>query len=392
MRTLLVVIVAAALGVAVGVGTTWAKLTRAPDFSPDFDLLTSALRSTGEAPEPTGPQPAVTVSSEEHDFGIVERNHLVEHEFVFTNRGQAPLRLKSGGTTCLKCTVSKIPEAPIAPGESAKVVVEYNASVDSPQFRQSATILTNDPAQTRVVLTVFGKVAASYSIEPHELVISKVAANASETVTARVISYLTDQFKIESFQWSDADSARFFDLQIAAIGRDELTEPHAKLGYTLTVTVKPGLPLGPFRQKLTLNTDLPGAPTLQLPIAGTVISDITISGPGWDREHGVLVLGVVRSAEGIRRNLTVLVHGEHRHDVQVTVGKCQPDFLRVSLGEPADVNGGAVVRIPLTVEVPPGVPDANYLGSPGKLGEILLETTHPEAKQVRLLVQLAVEQ
>jgi hypothetical protein len=48
--------------------------------------------------------------------------------------------------------------------------------------------------------------------------------------------------------------------------------------------------------------------------------------------------------------------------------------------------------MPLTVEVPPGAPDANYLGSPGKLGEILLETTHPEAKQVRLLVQLAVEQ
>jgi hypothetical protein len=392
MRTLLVVIVAAALGIAAGVGTTWARLSHAPDFSPDFDLLTSAQRSSGDAPEPTGPQPAVTVSSEEHDFGIVERNHVVEHEFVFTNRGQAPLRLKSGGTTCLKCTVSKIPETPIAPGESAKVVVEYNASVDSPQFRQSATILTNDPAQTRVVLTVFGKVAASYSIEPHELVISKVAANASETATARVISYLADRFKIESFQWADADTAHFFDLQVAPIPRDELTEAHAKLGYTLTVTIKPGLPLGPFRQKLTLNTDLPGAPTLQLPIAGTVISDIIISGPGWDREHGVLVLGVVRSGEGIRRNLTVLVHGEHRHDVQVTVGKCQPDFLRVSLGEPADVNGGAVVRIPLTVEVPPGAPDANYLGSPGRLGEILLETTHPEAKQVRLLVQLAVEQ
>jgi hypothetical protein len=392
MRTLLVVSVAAILGIAVGVGTTWARLGRAPDFSSEFDLLTSTSRTATEPAEPSGPQPVVSVDTESHDFGVVERNHVVEHSFVFTNRGQGPLELKSGGTTCLKCTVSKIPESAIPPGKTANVVVEYNASIDSPQFRQSATILTNDPGQPRVVLTVTGKVASSVSITPHDLVLSKVTANTSESATARVVSYLTDEFKIESFAWSDPESASFFDVKMAAVPVAELTEPHAKAGYDVTVTVKPGLPLGTFRQKLTLNTDLPSAPTLQVPVEGTVISDITISGSGWDREHGVLVLGVVRSAEGIRRNLSILVHGEHRHDLKISVGKCEPDFLRVSLGEPVDVNGGAVVRIPLSVEVPPGAPDANFLGSPGKLATIILETTHPEAKQVRMLVQLAVEQ
>jgi hypothetical protein len=164
------------------------------------------------------------------------------------------------------------------------------------------------------------------------------------------------------------------------------------MGYTVSVTVKPGLPLGPFRQKLTLTTDVAGAQVLQIPIEGTVTSDISISGPGWDREHGVLMLGIVRSSEGLRRNLSVLVHGEHRHNVRVSVASCKPELLHASLGEPADVNGGAVVRIPLLIEIAPGAPDANYLGSPGKLGEIILETTHPEAKQVRMMVQLAVEQ
>ena len=46
MRTLSLVIVAAVLGTCVGVGTTWARLGRAPDFSSEFDLLTSANRSS----------------------------------------------------------------------------------------------------------------------------------------------------------------------------------------------------------------------------------------------------------------------------------------------------------------------------------------------------------
>jgi len=392
MRTLGIAIAAAILGIAVGVGTTWARLGQAPDFSARFDTLISAVPETDKAPQPiVGAQPSVVVDAEEHDFGIVERHHVVEHSFRFTNRGDAPLQLKSGGTTCMKCTVSKIPGSPIPPGQSADVVVQYNASIESPQFRQTANILTNDPLTPRVGLVVFGKISESYSIVPRELVFSKLAVNATEKATVRLISFLTDKFTIESHQWSDGDAADYLDVQIAPIPSEELTEPQAQCGFAVTVTVKPGLPLGVLHEKLVLNTDLPNAKTIEIPIEGTVTSDITLSGQGWDREHNVLVLGVVRSSEGLKRNLWVLVHGEHRHDVQITVGKCEPEFLQATLGSPADVHGGAVLRIPLTLEIPPGTPDANYLGSPGKLGQVILETTHPDAKQVRLLVQVAVE-
>ena len=84
----------------------------------------------------------MTFPAEEHDFGIVERGHKVEFAFTFHNRGDGPLKLTSGGTTCLKCTVSKIPVELIAPGESANVVVQYNAA-NAPATipLRSATIL-----------------------------------------------------------------------------------------------------------------------------------------------------------------------------------------------------------------------------------------------------------
>ena len=354
MRASIVAITAAILGTVIGIGTSWARLGRAPDFAADYDVLTSKSRSRDSEAAPLGPQPVAVTDGEEHDFGMVERHHVVEHAFRFTNRGPGPLVLKSGGTTCLKCTVSKIPDAPILPGESANVVVQYNASIDSPQFRQSATILTNDPQHPRIVLTVSGQVASSYSVAPSSVVFSKVTAGAADSTTFKVISYLSDSFQIDSFRFTDADTAEFFQATVAPVPADELTEPHAKRGCVVTVTVRPGLPLGPFRQTLVLETNLPSAPHLSIPVEGTVVSNIAVAGPGWDREHGVLILGVVRSAEGIKRNLWLLVHGDDRHDIHVSVGRSTPDFLRVELGEPVDSATGSVVRIPLVIEVPPG--------------------------------------
>lgn len=89
--------------------------------------------------------------------------------------------------------------------------------------------------------------------------------------------------------------------------------------------------------------------------------------------------------------MQILIHGEQRHDVQVTVGLATPDFLHVELGEPIEAGSGSTVRIPLSIIVPPGSPDVNYLGVTGKMGEVILETNHPEARQIRMLIQLAVE-
>ena len=387
----IVIIVSSLLGLALGIGTSWARLGRAPDFSADYDVLASVSHQPDTPRPASGPQPRAKVDAEDHDFGTVEREHYATHTFRITNVGKGPLELKTGGTTCMKCTVSKIPKAPILPGETAGVEVQYHATIDAPQFRQSATILTNDPLSPRLVFTVTGKISASYSISPPELVFSKLTATASTTAKTRVVSYLVDTFSLKVADLADADTAPFFDVQIVPIPAAELTEPEAKAGYNVLVSVKPGLPLGPVRQKVVFETDLPGATKLELPVTGAVYSDITISGPGWDRDAGVLQLGVVNSRAGIRRTVTVLVHGEHRHDVEITVGKRSPDFLAASLGEATDLNNGSVVRIPLTVEIPPGSPPANFLGSPGKMGQIILDTTHPGAKQIRLYVQFAVE-
>src|SRR5262249_708922 len=71
----------------------------------------------------------------------------------------------------------------------------------------------------------------------------------------------------------------------------------------------------------------------------------------------------------------------------VHVGKVDPSWLKVELGEPEDISGGAAMKIPLTVTIPAGTPPANFSGTEqGKAAEIGLETTSEQAKQVPLRV------
>ena len=60
------------------------------------------------------------------------------------------------------------------------------------------------------------------------------------------------------------------------------------------------------------------------------------------------------------------------------------------------INDGAVLMIPMTITIPPGSRVVNRLGGKAtelgaKLGKIVIETTHPQTKQVLLYVHFAVE-
>ncbi|HEY1786046.1 MAG TPA: DUF1573 domain-containing protein [Pirellulales bacterium] len=387
MKTFWLVIVSVGLGIALGVGTTWARVGW--NSEPEPLALEPAVYNLPPEPLPSdGPPPKVVVESEEHDFGAVAYDQSVEHIFRISNQGTGPLKLESGGTTCGKCTISRLPPGPIAPGETADVVVEYHANTSESDFRQSATILTNDPLTSRVVLTITGRVMMTAKIKPTRLVFSRLAVTEPATAKVQVFGFFDADFVIKSFDLTDPETAPFFDVAIQPLPEAELKTAEAQAGYEVSVTVKPGMPLGPLRQVILLHTNLTAMPELRIPIEGNVDSDISLAGGGFDRDSGVLTIGPISRRTGAERKLLVLIRGAHRHSVHVTVASCDPSSIQATLGQPSDLNAGAVVQIPLTVKIPPGAPPANYMVD---FGKIQLETDHPEAKQFRVWVQFAVE-
>lgn len=62
----------------------------------------------------------------EHDFGDIPRHRPVRWEFTFKNIGQEPVVIETVRTSC-GCTAADWPEEPIAPGETSKIAIEYDA-------------------------------------------------------------------------------------------------------------------------------------------------------------------------------------------------------------------------------------------------------------------------
>ncbi len=83
----------------------------------------------------------------------------------------------------------------------------------------------------------------------------------------------------------------------------------------MLVTLKPGLPLGPIRQTIRLELRMAGVtpnPTVDLPIEGTIDSDISIVGRDWNSDAARLRIGDVQRAKGAKRDLFIVLRGPKR--------------------------------------------------------------------------------
>ncbi|UCG29000.1 MAG: DUF1573 domain-containing protein [Bacteroidales bacterium] len=81
-----------------------------------------------------------------HNFGEITRNNPVKAEFTFKNPTMDPLVVTSVTTSC-GCTVAGYPKNPVKPGESAKIVVTYNAK-GSGYFKKTVRVNFNKAGTT----------------------------------------------------------------------------------------------------------------------------------------------------------------------------------------------------------------------------------------------------
>jgi hypothetical protein len=391
MRIWFLVAVAIVLGLAFGYGLTAMELGTSPVGTVDSVL-------NFRTPKPVGNGPRVVADEEEYKFGSMERESHKSHVFTVRNEGHEPLLLKKGESTC-RCTKFEIGDknlktgesVTVNPGDSTTVNIEWHATVPPGPFRQSATIDTNDSSRPQLTFTISGDVTASHRMVPDNLVFSSILASQPHTADVSIYSYRPGQLEVTSHQFTDASTADKFEFKSepmpATLVKDD---KDANSGVILHVTVKPGLPLGEFHQKLQIHLNqLEDA--LELPIEGTTVSDLVIAGRGWDDDRSLLTLGTINSRDGTKAELYILANGRHRQDLHPTVKEVKPDVLKVTIGEPAATTADGPIRVPVEVEIPPGSPPMLHLGGEeGKLGNILIDTGDKDADQIRIRVRFAI--
>ena len=86
--------------------------------------------------------PKMEFEETEHDFGTVEEGEVVEHTFVFTNTGDAPLIVSDASASC-GCTVPTWTKEAIAPGEKGEMLVKFNTRGKPNQQMKAVRIVAN---------------------------------------------------------------------------------------------------------------------------------------------------------------------------------------------------------------------------------------------------------
>jgi hypothetical protein len=380
-----------------------------------------------------GPAPKLVTPEVTFDFGRMIVGEKGAYEFPFTNKGDAPLELTKGATSC-KCTISGLEQTSIPPGETANVKLEWKANPGGPggDFRQTALILTNDPLRPEVTLTIQGKSFAMWDPFPSGLVFTDLQTDSVASATAKVITYgatapevvavrvseesnvitnPVEQGDDEVARVAEVPESPFFTATAEPLDATDFASiSGATGGFLLTVTTVPPLPIGQMTKQLELVFTVPqgndaavsksgfvpptepeGGWLAKLTVQANVVGPLGIAGAQWDAEREIVRMGSLSTATGGQTKLFLTAKGEHRDSVRPVLKEVVPASMRVEVGEPSAIGDGVVVRIPLSISIPAGSPTCNHLGSQqGGLGRIVLDTGHPDVPELTIPVRVAV--
>jgi hypothetical protein len=385
MRTALLAVLSLVIG-----GTAGWLATR-NEFSVYVVELTNVAaagpRSAEKSPPKIGPL-AKVVNGERYDFGTMDRYATQSHTFVVANEGDEPLILKLGKTTC-KCTLSDLAKGELKPGETTEVKLEWTARTIGEMFEQSAEINTNDKHNNPLKLTIQGHVFDVLRPESDQFTLNNISASDSHTVRMRLFAYKSPELNILSHSWAKPETAKFLDLSIEPTPAEEIPENVAS-SVTLVLQTKPGIPLGQLSQTLKISTNVNPDEPLEIPVEGSVASDISLLGPGVRPEHIFVDLKTIDRNVGAKQTVYVIVKGEHRDTANVKIASVTPtEQFSAVLGEP-DRSNPKLVRYPLTIEVPPGALPI-VRAARDTYARVKLDIEHPVVKEMEIRVRYVVK-
>jgi len=383
--------VAAVIGCVVGAGSASIRAT----FTP-WQIGTLAPRVTDVPPD----APRAEVPETRHAFGTIGTGESGSHRFMIRNAGGGPLTLTRGSTSC-SCTVSDFEsdeggsqdaKKVVPPGGETFVTVQWQGKPPGGPFRQQATILTDDPRRPEVAFVVEGAVVPVWRAVPEAIVLSTLSSSAGQRASVTIFTYGQAAPEVESISIDDSQAAQFFSLAASPLSAAELAAAKpATGGFRIDVDVRPGLPLGRLRHTVRATFTMPEQVVAAIPLEGNVGGDLVLAGPGWDSSRHALMLGTVSGRTGLRTRVFLSAKGPHRDSVRPTVQTRVPDLIEVTIGEPAPVGSGAVVRIPIDIEIPPGSRAVNHICSEqAPAGRIVLATGHPDAPTFSIPVCVAI--
>jgi len=90
-----------------------------------------------------------------HDYGTIANGANGTCEFIVTNTGDQPLIITNCKGSC-GCTVPNYPKAPIPPGGTGEIEVEYSPGKQENAQQKTVTVTANtEPKETTLRISAF---------------------------------------------------------------------------------------------------------------------------------------------------------------------------------------------------------------------------------------------
>jgi hypothetical protein len=409
--------------------------------TPDTQVTTG---SDIPIPAEHGPYPkAVAVDGTLYDFGIMEQGQKGEHVFKLRNEGEAPLKISPGNHSC-QCTLGIIGKNGLEPGEETTLTISWDIKTAVARFEQFAKFHTNDPLNRELVFNVRGSVGRKLVFKPaaeialgllpegkpaerlltlHSEILESFNIERIETSTPLIVvetrPLTLDELSILSQSPSGEDrhlpneldipaakmlaaktpeqiKAEHLEPMIEKLKQSEADAkqreaaelankpPPAKCGYELKVHFRSGLPIGKFRETITIYTNVDSAEVMTASFQGTRSGPVEFLAPpgvAWSPEECVLRFKRFRAADGTKARLMVFVN-KFDQEFAITEAQMDPPTVRYQLVRDKNFKGPGRDKFDLLLEVPPGETPITLGGQ--NPGQILLHTNHPDASIIKM--------
>ena len=241
--------------------------TSSPSDSAKRTAPTKAVYSSTEsAPAATvGGTPVIASAAPIYDFGTIDNEGKVLHDFTITNQGTALLEIKDVKTSC-GCTVAELNDKLLDPGESTDISATFSLAGKKGLQSKFITITSNDPATPSYKLQIKGTAVPAILHEPRTIQFGRMFNDEEKTQILKLTAMRDDlSFKIASI-----------DTTLPAI-KTNIKEIEAGKAYEITVSTTDALLEGNFTESLTIKTDAPGRAPIVVAVTGQVIGDIGVS-------------------------------------------------------------------------------------------------------------------
>jgi hypothetical protein len=97
--------------------------------------------------------PAIGFSETHFHFGNASPGLIVKHTYTVTNKGKGILKIRKIKASC-GCTIPQLDKDELKPGETAKLLVEFNTFGYTGKQIKTITVISNDPESPSVMLSL----------------------------------------------------------------------------------------------------------------------------------------------------------------------------------------------------------------------------------------------